>query len=140
MRATLFAAAAAGLLVASCDDSETTQPSRPIVVRSEVQDRLHGLDEMNLKIAMRRAIYDAGASCPRVEEAGYVQEYGNLSVWTASCSNDQRWVVFVGPDGTAQLRRCEHVEQLNLPRCEIRKQDGNQSDQQSQQQAEPAAG
>lgn len=137
MRATLLAAAATGLLAAGCDDPE---PSRPIVVRSEVQDRLHDLDEMNLKIAMRRAIYDAGASCPRVDEAGYVQEYGNLSVWTASCSNNQRWAVFVAPDGTAQLRRCEHVEQLNLPRCEIRGRDPDQPGGQLQQQAEPSAG
>ena len=140
MRATLLAAAALGLLASGCGDSGTEERSRPITVRSEVQDRLHELDEMNLKIALRRAIYDAGASCPRVDEAGYVQEYGNLSMWTASCSNERRWAVFVAPDGTAQLRRCEHVEQLNLPRCEIRQQGGNQSEQQSGNQAEPAGG
>ena len=141
MRATLLAAAAAGLLAAGCDDSDFDQTARPITVRSEVQDRLHELDEMNLKIALRRAIYDAGATCPRVDEAGYVQEYGNLSMWTASCSNKQNWAVFVAPDGTAQLRRCEHVEQLNLPRCEIRgpgEQGDRQSDQQSNRQAAPA--
>lgn len=131
MRATLFTAAAVGLLVAACDDGQQT-PDRPISVRSEAQDRLHELDEMNLKIAMRRAIYDAGSSCPRVDEAGYVQEYGNLSMWTATCSDGRRWAVFVAPDGTAQLRRCEHMEQLNLPRCEI-------SQQGEQQQGEPAA-
>jgi hypothetical protein len=137
MRATLLTAVAAGLLAAGCDDSQPTQPTRPIVVRSEVQDRLHTLDEMNLKIAMRRAIYDAGSRCQRVDDAGYVQEYGNLSMWTATCSDGYRWAVFVAPDGTAQLRRCEHVEELNLPRCEIkqRPQGG-----QSPQQAEPAAG
>ena len=140
MRATLLAAAALGLLASACGDSGTDNPDRPITVGSEVQDRLHELDEMNLKIALRRAIYDAGASCPRVDEAGYVQEYGNLSMWTASCSNDQRWAVFVAPDGTAQLRRCEHVEQLNLPRCEIRQQDGDQRGGQSGNEAEPAAG
>ena len=125
MRRPLLAAVCLGLFAAGCDDSGSDQPARPITVRSEVQDRLHELSEMNLKIALRRAIYDAGATCPRVDEAGYIQEYGNLSVWTASCSNGQNWAVFVAPDGTAQLRRCEHMEQLNLPRCEIRQAEGN---------------
>jgi hypothetical protein len=53
-------------------------------------------------------------------------------MWTASCSNERRWAVFVAPDGTAQLRRCETMEQLNLPRCEI-------SQQGAEQQPEPAA-
>ena len=120
MRATLMAAAALSAFAAGCDDSEPTKPDRPIVVRSEVQDRLHSFDDMTLKIALRRAIYDGGATCRRVDEAGYVQEYGNLSMWTATCSDGHSWGIFVAPDGTAQLRRCEHVEQLNLPRCEIK--------------------
>jgi hypothetical protein len=131
MRAPLFKAVVAGLLAGACDDGQQT-PDRPITVGSEAQDRLHELDDLNLKIALRRAIYDAGSSCPRVDEAGYVQEYGNLSMWTASCSNERRWAVFVAPDGTAQLRRCETMEQLNLPRCEIRRKG-------EQPQGEPAA-
>jgi hypothetical protein len=128
MRATLLTAAALGILAAGCDDSQPTRPDRPIVVRSEIQDRLHNLSDLNRAIALRRAIYDAGSSCQRVEESGYVQEYGNLSMWTARCSDGRRWAIFVAPDGTAQLRPCEHMEQLNLPRCEIR------------QRARPAAG
>lgn len=139
MRAMLFAAAGMGLLAAGCGDSGTDEGQRPIGVRSEVQDQLHNLSEMNQKIAMRRAIYDAGASCPRVDEAGYVQEHGNLSMWTATCSNGQSWAVFIGPDGTAQLRRCEHVEQLNLPRCEIRETGDQGGEAQSAPQPEPAA-
>ena len=138
MRATLFAAAAVTLFAAACDNPESDQPPRPIEVRGQEQNRLHELSEMSLKIALRRAIYDAGATCPRVDEAGYVQEYGNLSMWTASCSNDQRWAVFVAPDGTAQLRRCEHVEQLDLPRCEISQSPG-EGEMQANAQAEPAA-
>lgn len=139
MRSTLFIAAAASLLAGGCGDSGTDQQARPITVRSEAQDQLHELSEMNLKIAMRRAIYDGGATCPRVDEAGYVQEYGNTSMWTASCSNEQNWAIFVAPDGTAQLRRCEHMEQLDLPRCEIRQAPGEEGEQQSGQ-AAPAGG
>ena len=140
MRATLLAAAVLGLLTAGCDGQDSEQPApRPIEVRGPEQNRLHELSEMNLKIALRRAIYDGGATCPRVDEAGYVQEYGNLSMWTASCSNGQNWAIFVAPDGTAQLRRCEHVEELNLPRCEISQSPADDAAASSNEQAEPAA-
>lgn len=120
MRATILTALAASLVTAGCDDGSSTNSQQPIVVRGQAQDQLHQLSEMNQKIALRRAIYDSGATCRTVTEAGYVQEHGNLSMWTASCADGQRWAIFVAPDGTAQIRRCEHVEQLNLPRCEIR--------------------
>ena len=37
--------------VTACDDNPATQPSQPIVVRSEGQDRLHQLDDLNRAIA-----------------------------------------------------------------------------------------
>ena len=42
--------------VAACEDNPATQPSQPIVVRSEGQDRLHQLDDMNRAIALKRAL------------------------------------------------------------------------------------
>ena len=113
----------AGALVA-CGDSKPAaeQPkTRSIQVRSEAQNALHELNEMNLKIALRRAIYDSGSACKTVTEAGYVQEYGNLSMWTASCLSGRKFAVFVGPDGSAQVRDCREMEPLKLPACEIRK-------------------
>jgi len=122
MRAKLSIGLTAALLAAGCDDSPTTQPQRPIVVRSEAQDALHQLSDMNLKIALRRAIYDSGASCQTVTEAGYVQEHDNLSMWTASCKSGSKWAIFVGPDGTAQVRPCENLQELGLPACVIREE------------------
>jgi hypothetical protein len=61
-------------LLAACGDNPATQPSQPIVVRSEGQDKLHQLDDMTRAIALRRAIYDAGSECPRVTKSGYVGE------------------------------------------------------------------
>lgn len=120
MRAQPAIALAAAVLVAGCDDSPPTQPQRPIVVRSQAQDQLHQLSEMNLKVALRRAIYDSGSACQTVSQAGYVQEYGNLSMWTASCADGNEWAIFVGPDGSAQVRRCETMAELKLPLCTIK--------------------
>ena len=110
----------AALLAGACGESQPTQPKQPIVVRSEAQDQLHQLNDMNRDIAMKRAIYDAGSTCKRVERSGYVQEHKNLSMWTARCDNGRDWAIFVGPDGTAQVRLCRDLTQLGLPPCVIR--------------------
>ena len=107
-------------LVAACDQSQPTQPSRPIVVRSEAQDQLHQLDDMNRAIALKRAIYASGFTCKRVAKSGYVREYKNLSMWTASCDDGRQWGIFAGPDGSAQVRPCKDLAELGLPQCAIR--------------------
>ena len=99
--------------------SETKRPE--IKVRSAEQNQLHDLDAMNLAIALKRAIYDAGFTCKRVTEAGYVGEYKNLDMWMARCSEGRDWAVFAGPDGSAQVRDCRDVPGSGLPVCEIKK-------------------
>ena len=119
MRAQLWTALSATMLLAACDNSEPSAPTRSISVRSEAQNSLHRLSEMNLKIALRRALYDSGRTCQTVTQAGYVQEYGNLSMWTASCNSGRSYAIFVGPDGSAQVRDCRETEALKLPACTI---------------------
>jgi hypothetical protein len=115
MRGRYLLACAAALL-AACEQ-QPTQPSRPIVVRSEAQDQLHQLDDMNRAIALKRAIYASGYTCKRVAKSGYVQEYKNLSMWTASCDDRRQWAIFAGPDGGAQVRPCQDLAELGLPQC-----------------------
>jgi hypothetical protein len=107
------------LAAAACNQRQPTTPDTPIVVRSEEQDRLHKLNDMDRAIGLKRAIYDAGEVCKRVVKSGYVTEYQNLSMWTASCDDGKSWAVFVGPDGTAQVRPCQDLAQLKLPACVI---------------------
>ena len=120
MRVSLLLALGAALAAAACDQSQPTQPRQPIVVRSEAQDQLHQLDDLNRAIGLKRAIYAAGFTCKRVESSGYVQEYKNLSMWMAKCADRRDWAIFVGPDGTAQVRPCRDMAQLGLPQCVIR--------------------
>ncbi|MBA3510635.1 hypothetical protein [Sphingomonas sp.] len=119
MSARLLVASAAALLVA-CDDSPPTEPMQPIVVRSEAQDQLHQLDDLNRAIALKRAIQESGFTCKRVAESGYVEEYKNLSMWTASCDEGKEWAIFAGPDGSAQVRPCQDLAELGLPACVIK--------------------
>jgi hypothetical protein len=122
MRHQMITALAIGTMLAACDNSQPAKPTKSISVRSAEQNALHKLSPMNLKIGLRRAIYDSGNACATVTDAGYVQEYGNLSMWTASCKSGRQFAVFVGPDGTAQVRDCKTMADLKLPACVIRKQ------------------
>ena len=112
------------LALAACDDNPATQPSQPIVVRSEGQDKLHQLDDLNRAIALRRAIYESGSTCPRVTASGYVGEYENTSYWTATCEDKfgrkVDWALFVGPDESVQVRLCEDVVKAGLRPCVIK--------------------
>ena len=108
------------LLTAACGESKPTEPQRHISVRSAEQDAMLKLSPINQKIALRRALYDSGRTCQTVTEAGYVQEYGNTSMWTASCKGGRSYAVFIGPDGSVQVRDCSEMEALKLPACTIR--------------------
>lgn len=120
MKARPLFVTAAFVAATACDQSQPTQPRQPIVVRSEAQDQLHQLDDMNRAIALKRAIYASGFACKRVTGSGYVREYENLSMWMAKCDNGTDWGIFVGPDGTAQVRNCADLAELKLPACVIR--------------------
>ena len=114
----------AGLVLAGCDQ-QPQQPVRKIKVRSAEQNQLHQLDALNLAIALKRAIYDAGYTCKRVTNAGFVGEWKNLDMWMAHCEYDKAravdWAIFAGPDGGAQVRDCKDIPGSGLPECKITK-------------------
>ena len=111
------------LVVAGCDSGGQRQAAGndaepAIAVRSAEQDQMHKLNELDLSIALKRAVVAAGFRCQRVENAGFVAKYKNLDMWTATCSNRQ-WAIFAGPDGTAQVRDCGDVARFGLPECKV---------------------
>ena len=75
---------------------------------------------MARNIGLKRAILDSGARCKRVTESGFVTEHDNLSMWSAICNDKRQWAIFVGPDGSAQVRPCRDLAELGLPACVIR--------------------
>ena len=114
------------LALAACgSEQQPREPVKKIAVRSAEQDRLHQLDELNLAIALKRAIQTSGYPCKRVEKAGFVQQYENLDMWTATCSEGRNWAIFAAPDDSAQVRDCADVARAGLPQCRISKQPGS---------------
>ena len=122
MRSKLTLAALA--LLVGCNQSAPQQNVTSIKVRSAEQDRLKTLDAFNLAIGLKHAIYDAGYTCKRVTDAGFVGEYKNLDMWMAHCTYDKGaprdWAIFAGPDGSAQVRDCKDVPGTGLPDCVIK--------------------
>ena len=111
--------------LAAC--SESAPPSgetTAIKVRSDEQNQLHRLNAMNLAIGLKHAIHDAGYTCRRITDAGFVGEYKNLDMWTPHCADGKTsrdWAIFAGPDGSAQVRDCADIPASGLPKCEIKK-------------------
>ena len=120
--AVLLAAAA----LTGCDKqwgrSEGNQTEIRVV--SDEQKQLHQLDAYDLAIGLKRAIYDAGYSCKKVTDAGFVGTWENLDEWTAHCvyenGSTRDWAIFAGPDGSAQVRDCKDVVASGLPPCTIK--------------------
>ena len=117
--------ATAAILLTACGPSQPTQPKQPIVVRSQVQDQLHKLDDTNRAIALKHALYDSGYTCQRIDKSGFVTAYKNLDMWTAHCTDGpgpgRDWALFAGPDGSVQVRDCKDVAQFGMPACVIKK-------------------
>jgi hypothetical protein len=123
MRRTLILVALAAL--AGCNKGQPQQSQQPTIkVQSEEQRQLHQLDAFNLAIGLKRAIYDAGYTCKRITDAGFVGTYKNLDMWMAHCvyekGTPRDWAIFAGPDGSAQVRDCKDVVGSGLPVCTIK--------------------
>lgn len=113
------------LPLAACDQGTSAPPpKKEISVRSEGQNRMHQLNDLNRAIALKRALYDSKAECRRVTQSGYVGEYENTSYWTATCEDKFKrtrdWALFIGPDESVQVRLCEDVIKAGLPACVIK--------------------
>ena len=120
-RIQFFSAALLALSTTACNPSKPAAQSPKIEVRGPEQDRLHTLDAFNLSIALKRAIFDLGYKCARVEQAGFVGKYKNLDMWTAHCSEGRDWAIFAAPDGSVQARDCKDLAGSGVPQCVIKK-------------------
>lgn len=114
-------------LVAGCGDQTTgggegspssdQQPS--ITVKSPDNPwhkKLLARNEVDRKLALRRAVQDDGGSCRSIRSSAYQREYKGMAMWVAYCTNGD-WAVYVAPSGVIQARACKDAAQLGLPQC-----------------------
>lgn len=108
-------------LLASCGDSENAAPplQNDIMVRSDAQQRLFDLNDLDRAIALKRAIADQGLRCSRIVSTGYVARYRDMDMWSATCDDDRQWALFVAANDSVQVRLCDDNEKVGLPACKI---------------------
>jgi hypothetical protein len=120
MRNPLVLSLTVALAACGTQPQQTATTNEPqIKVRSAEQDQLHELDALNLAIGLKRAIGDAGITCQRITDAGFIGAYKNLDMWMARCADGRDWAVFAGPDGSAQVRDCRDLPGTGVPECKI---------------------
>ena len=110
----------AGVL-ASCGGGGGSAPplQNDIIVRSDAQQRLFDLNDLDRAIALKRAITDQGMRCGQVVSTGYVTRFRNLDMWMATCGDQRNWSLFIGADDSVQVRLCDDNEKIGLPACKI---------------------
>ena len=123
MRKSALAALLVTVAIAGCGDNGQSSAPQPIKVHTEAQEQLHRASGYNRAIGLKRAIYDSGYACKRISKTGFVGEYKNLDMWKAECADGRDWAVFIGPDGSAQVRDCKDVAAVGLPACTVTKEE-----------------
>lgn len=117
--------------LAACDGGgggESAQRNvTSIKAGSAYVDKLRALSPQNRDLALRRAIQDSGESCKRITSSQETGTHKNMTTWTAQCQGGRDWAIFIAPNGDAQVRSCQHVEQLGLPACRKTAQEGSSS-------------
>jgi hypothetical protein len=111
----------AAILLSACGSNENPAPpvQNEVIVRSEAQQQLFNLSDLNRAIALKRAILDQGLRCGQIVSTGYVTRYKDMDVWTATCNDDRVWSLFVGANESVQVRLCDDNEKIGLPACKV---------------------
>lgn len=105
------------LLLAGCEDGAPERNVTQVVAANPMSDQLKALSEPSRQLGLYRAIRDNGRRCKRVEQSAYQQQYKNMAMWTARCSDSGNWAVYIGPSGDVQASPCGDAKQLGLPEC-----------------------
>ena len=108
-----------GLALAACGESgEPEQPAgMAIATENPGSDQLKKLSPTMRKLGLYRAVRDSGLRCKRVDAGAYQQEFKNMAMWVARCSDSGDVAIFIGANGDVQVRRCAQAAQLGLPEC-----------------------
>src|SRR5215213_8542557 len=110
------------MLLASCGPSDSPAPplQNDIMVRSEAQQRLMKLNDLDRAIALKRAIAEQGLRCARIVSTGYVTRYKDVDLWTATCDDQRQWALFISANDSVQVRLCDDNQKIGLPACTIK--------------------
>ncbi|HEY0084507.1 MAG TPA: hypothetical protein VGB65_01220 [Allosphingosinicella sp.] len=119
MRVITSAAAVLAVLgLAGCEDGAPQPQRTAIKAANPTSDGLKALSPIYRSLGLRRAIVDNGQRCKKVDRGHFQQDYQNMAMWTANCTDSGEWAVFIAPNGNVQVRRCGNLASIKLPACQ----------------------
>jgi hypothetical protein len=86
---------------------------------NDYANRLARLDDLQRRAALRGAVVNSGQRCRRVELAEPRGALRNLTMWAVRCAPGGDFGLFIGPDGSVQVRTCADLATLRLPTCRL---------------------
>jgi hypothetical protein len=92
-------------------------PAQAVMAKNPFNDRILQLSLADRNGALRRAVTLEDQRCGRLAKSAFRGLYGNLGLWQVRCVPGGDYGVFVGPDGTVQVRTCADMATLKLPTC-----------------------
>ena len=107
----------ATLAAAACDEAPPRESAPPIKIINRPHDQLAALSPDMQRLGVMRALRDNGKRCQRVEAARYQEDYRQMALWVALCSDGRHWALFIAPNGDTQVRQCTEMRELGLPQC-----------------------
>src|SRR3569623_1154886 len=105
------------LLLAGCGDGTPQQNVTHVKTANTYSDQLAAMAPLYRNLGLWRAIRDAPQRCKRVDTGAYQEEYRNMAMWSAHCTDTGQWAIFIAPNGDAQVRSCADAATLHLPAC-----------------------
>lgn len=107
------------LALAGCEDGKPASNVTSVHVSVPASDQLKGMSELYRFLGLRRAVVDSGQRCKKVDRGAYQQDWNNLAMWTAHCTDTGDWAIFIAPNDDVQVRPCTDLAQLKLPACKL---------------------
>jgi hypothetical protein len=92
-------------------------PALAAVATNPFNDRVMHLSLADRNGALRRAVTLEDQKCGRLAKSVSLGLYGNLGLWQVRCVPGGDYGVFLGPDGSVQVRSCADMASLKLPKC-----------------------
>ena len=106
------------LALAGCqDESAPKTETKAIRAANPTSDNLKTLDPIYQHLGLRRGITYTRGKCKRVDRGDYQQDYKNMAMWRAHCTDTGDWAVFIAPDASVQAVACVDTKAARVPEC-----------------------
>jgi hypothetical protein len=117
MKRILISAASVLFLLAGCEDGTPEQNVAQVKTANDYSAQLNAMNPMYRNLGLWRAVRDAPERCKKVDAGAYQQDYRNMAMWTAHCTDTGSWAIFIAANGDVQVRACADTAALHLPAC-----------------------